>query len=155
MSFQIQALPAQKFQALYGRPDAELAALGVLRRIADTAPGFPCRVSLRDAAVGESVLLLNYQHQPASTPYRASHAIFVREYAGTATPAPGEVPAVLRSRLLSVRGFDAAGMMLQADVTEGAALETVIETMFADAPVAYLHLHNARPGCFAASVVRV
>jgi hypothetical protein len=121
---------------------------------ATKSPGFPCRVSLIDAAEGETLLLLHYEHQAAPTPYRASHAIFIREGAVEATPAPGEIPEVLRRRLLSVRAFDASHMMLDADVTEGATLEPLIARMLTDPAVAYLHLHNAKPGCYAARVDR-
>lgn len=154
MSFQISALPLEAFQPLFGLSDAELAGRGAVRRIVDRSPGFPCRVSLEDAAPGEAVLLVNYEHQPARTPYRSSHAIFVREGATQARPAVGEVPEVLRRRLLSVRAFDANGMMIDADVVDGLELETLIERMFASAEVACLHVHNARPGCYAARVNR-
>jgi len=154
MSFQIKALPAEPFRYLFSRSTEALAAQGVVRMVADKSPGFPCRVSLRDAAPGETVLLLNYEHQDAATPYRATHAIFVREGAAQAAPAVGEVPAVLRSRLLSVRGFSAGGMMLAADVVEGEAVEAVIGRMFNNPEIAYLHLHNAKPGCYAARVDR-
>jgi hypothetical protein len=154
MSFRISALPAAPFAPLYGLPDAELARRGAIRRVADRQPGFPCRVSLKDADIGDSVLLLNYEHQDAASPYRASHAIYVREGAREATPAVGEVPKLLRSRLLSVRAYDEAGMMVVAEVVEGTALEGVIDAMLARPEVAYLHLHNAKPGCYAARVDR-
>ncbi len=154
MSFRISALPAAPFAPLYRLPDAELARRGAIRRVADRQPGFPCRVSLKDADIGDSVLLLNYEHQDAASPYRASHAIYVREGAREATPAVGEVPKLLRSRLLSVRAYDEAGMMVVAELVEGTALEGVIDAMLARPEVAYLHLHNAKPGCYAARVDR-
>jgi hypothetical protein len=131
MPFQIRALPRALFADLFALDDAALAARHIVRVTADRAPGFPCRVSLQDAAPGESLLLLNFCHLDVATPYRSSHAIYVREGAGAAHPAPGEVPEVLRRRLLSVRAFDAAGMMRDAEVVEGAALEAVIARMFA------------------------
>mgnify|MGYP001387704559 CR=1 FL=1 len=154
MSFRIHALPAVPFAPLFALSDAELAARGMLRRRADAVPGYPCRVSLVDAAVGETVLLLNYEHQPAPTPYRASHAIYVREGAQQAQPAPGEVPPALARRLLSVRAFDAHHMMVAADVCEGRALAATVEALFAEPATAYLHLHHARQGCYAARVER-
>jgi hypothetical protein len=154
MSFRISALPAAPFAHLYGLPDEELRRHGAVRRIADRHPGFPCRVSLEDADIGDSLLLLNYEHQAADSPYRASHAIYVREGAREAHPAVGEVPRQLRSRLLSVRAYDEAGMMVVAEVVEGAALEGVIDVMLARPEIAYLHLHNAKPGCYAARVDR-
>ncbi len=154
MSFRITALPAAQFAPLFAMSDAELLQHGAVRRVADHAPGFPCRVSLADAEPGETVLLVHHEHQPASTPYRSGHAIYVRAGAVEARPEVGEVPPVLRRRLLSVRSFDASGMMVDADVVEGRDVEPVIERLLARPDAAYLHLHNAKPGCYAARVDR-
>jgi len=154
MSFRIQGLPVAPFSALFGLDESELAARAVVRRIVDQRVGFPCRVSLRDAAPGEAVLLLNYEHLPVPGPYRSRHAIYVREYAEEYRPEVNEIPEVLGSRLLSVRAFDASGMMVDADVVAGIVAARVIEHQFANPAVAYLHLHNAKPGCYAAQVVR-
>lgn len=154
MTFQIRALPIEAFSKLFSMNDEQLREHGAVRRIVDASPGFPCRVSLVDAAIGESVILLHFEHQPANTPYRASHAIYVRESATQAQPKAGEIPEVLRRRLLSVRAFDEAGMMLEADVVDGRELRQTIERMFSDARASYLHLHNAKPGCYAARVDR-
>jgi Protein of unknown function (DUF1203) len=154
MSFQITGLKFAEFAGLVGRTDAELAAQEARRVVADRHPGFPCRVSLVDAQPGESVLLLNYEHLPVASPYRARHAIYVRENASEAQLEVGEIPQVLRNRLLSLRAFSAAGMLLDADVAEGDALAATIERLLAPDEVAYLHVHNARPGCFAARVDR-
>lgn len=154
MSFQIRALPLEPFAALFPMNDEQLREHGAVRRTVDASPGYPCRVSLVDAAIGESVILVHFEHQPANTPYRAGHAIYVREDATQARPNAGEIPEVLRRRLLSVRAFDDAGMMLEADVVEGRDLEQAIQRMFGNARVSYLHLHNAKPGCYAARVER-
>ena len=154
MPFRIRALSAAPFAVLFGLPDDELRRRLAVRCVVDRSPGFPCRVSLCDAAVGETVLLVHYEHQAAPTPYRAGHAIYVREGAVEARPDVGEVPEVLARRLLSVRAFDAAGMMRDADVVDGRRLAPAIERLFADERVAYLHLHNAKPGCYAARVAR-
>ena len=154
MSFRIKALPLSEFRPLFGIPDAELAARNILRRVADQRPGFPCRVSLRDADPGESLLLLNYEHLPVSSPYRSSHAICVRENAIEAHPGVDEVPELFATRLLSLRAFDRAGLMVEADVMPGTELAPAIERMFDRAEVQFLHIHNAKPGCFAARVDR-
>ena len=111
-------------------------------------------MSLRDADPGETLLLLNWEHQPADSPYRSRHAIFVREHAVQAVPAAGEVPEVLRLRLLSARAFDAQGFMVDADVAHGRELEPVLERLLADPRVHDVHLHYAKPGCYAARVDR-
>jgi Protein of unknown function (DUF1203) len=154
MNFQITGLPASRFAPLHALKSEELAARGVLRRVADKEPGFPCRVSLRDAAVGETVLLLNYEHLPVASPYRSSHAIFVREGAAEARLDVNEIPLLLQIRLLSVRAFDPGGMMLEADVVPGAELGPAIARMLERGATAYLHVHNAKPGCYAARVDR-
>jgi hypothetical protein len=155
MSFVIHALPAAPFAPLFALSPDELAARGGVLRVADRCPGFPCRVSLRDAEVGETVVLVHYEHQPASSPFRASHAIYVRRNATEARPRPGQVPELFHARLLSVRAFDDAGMLVDADVVEGRALEPMIDRMLSSRDAAYLHLHFAKPGCYAARVDRV
>ena len=155
MNFQISGLPLAEFRPLFALTDAELAERGIVRRVADANPGFPCRVSLADAQIGERLLLLNYEHLAVASPYRSRHAIFVRENASEARPAVNEIPAVLSRRLLSVRAYDQAGMMLAADVVPGSELESAIAAMFGDPAVTYLHVHNAKPGCFAARVDRI
>ena len=154
MDFKISGLSLAAFSALFGLPDPILSAKGVVRQIADKRPGFPCRVSLQDAELGETVLLLNYEHLPVASPYRSRHAIFVREFTSEAKPSVNEVPGFLRNRLLSVRAFDGNGIMLDADVVEGRVLESAIRGLLANPRTDYLHLHNAKPGCFAARADR-
>ena len=154
-TFRIRALDAETFAPLFALADSELAARGILRVVADEKPGFPCRVSLADAEVGETLLLLHHLHHDVPGPYRASGPIYVRERALAATPAPGEVPVSVRGRLLSFRAYDAAGLLRDADVAEGRELESVVARLFADPSVAYLHVHNARPGCYSCRVDRM
>jgi len=154
MGFLITGLPVRPFTPLFGLTDAQLADRGILRRVVDAKPGFPCRVSLRDADKGETVLLLNYEHLNVATPYRSRHAIYVREHAVEAKLEPGEVPEVLRLRLLSVRAFDQEGMMVGAEVVQGQELKSTITQLFSNPQAAYLHAHNAKPGCYAAHIRR-
>ena len=154
MDFQITGLKRAQFAHLIGLSDAELAGHNARRVVADRQPGFPCRVSLVDAEPGETLLLLNYEHLPLPSPYRATHAIYVREQARDASVAVNEIPSVLRTRLLSLRAFSEDGMLLEADVAEGAQLAPAIRRMLSTGAVAFLHLHNARPGCYAARVDR-
>ncbi len=146
MSFRITGLDSAPFSHLYGLSDAELAAHGAKRYIADKKPGFPDRIEMRDGEPGESFLLLNHVCQPAETPYRATHAIFVREGATDTYNRVDEVPEVMRVRLLSLRAYDATGMMLDADVIDGAEIEPVIARLLANSDVSYIHAHNAKRG---------
>ena len=154
MDFQISSLDVDEFRHLFGLHTEELAELGILRSVADSDPGYPCRVSLRDADVGETVLLMNFEHQPAKTPFRSCHAIYVREAATHARPAVNEVPEMFRHRLLSLRAFDSAGMIVNADVAEGGRLEGVLECMLSDPSVDNVHIHNAKLGCYLAVAER-
>ncbi len=152
--FKISALPLDAFAPLFDLSDADLTARGMRRMVADSKPGYPCRVSLVDAEVGERVLLLPYPHHPGPGPYRASGPVFARETALQAQPRVNEVPESVRSRLLSVRGYDREGILVVADVTEGRALEECVARLFADDRVDHLHLHNARAGCYSCRVDR-
>ena len=154
MPFRIRGLDAAPFQPLFGLRDDELAARGVIRYTVREQHSSPDRIELRDAEPGETVLLLNHEYLDADTPYRGRHAIFVREGASTPFDAIGVVPEALRRRLISLRAFDAAGMMLDADVAEGTQLEALIERLFALPEVAYLQAHHARRGCYAARIER-
>jgi hypothetical protein len=154
MSFRITGLSPAFFAHLFGLPDQMLARHGVKRCIADRKPGFPDRIEVRDAEPGERLLLLNYTHQPAATPYRASHAIFVREHAVERYDRIDEIPEVLRLRLISLRAFDDGDEMIDGAVLDGARLEAGIEAMFADPAARYLHAHYASRGCYAARVDR-
>jgi hypothetical protein len=155
MSFIVSGLPLEAFRPLFGLSDAALAERGVIRCQVDAEVGFPCRVTLEDARPGETVLLLNYEHQPADTPYRSRHAIFVSEQARETRRAVDEIPGALRVRnAISLRAFDDAGMMLDAEIAPGAELEPVIERLLAVPGAAYLHAHNAGRGCYAARIDR-
>jgi hypothetical protein len=154
MSFRIRGLPADEFAHLFALSDAELAAHGAVRRIADArAPGYPCRVSLTDAKPGDELILLNYEHHAVASPYRMRFAIFVRRHEETFA-AVDMVPEQLRLRMLALRAFDAGGMMVGCELVEGQNLERAIERRFADPYAAYLHVYFAAPGCYAAKVER-
>jgi Protein of unknown function (DUF1203) len=154
MSFRATGLSPSHFEPLFALSDADLAARGIQRMTADEKPGFPCRVTLEDAEPGERLLLLPFEHQPADTPYRASGPIFVREGATQAFDAPDSVPPVLRGRLLSLRGYDARDCIVEADVMPGDVVEEAIARFFARDDVRYIHVHNAKRGCYACRINR-
>jgi Protein of unknown function (DUF1203) len=152
--FQITGLPIEKFNSLLTQSDAELQTIGARRMVADKKPGFPCRVSLVDAEPGEEVLLVSFTHHDVNSPYRGDGPIFVRVNAETVKLEANEVPGMIRSRLLSIRGYDSAGMMLVSEVLDGSKLEEHITRFFSDPKVEYIHIHNARPGCYNCRVDR-
>ena len=149
MSFRVSGLDPNLFADLHELSDAALAAKGVQRVHVDKTPNAPCRISLDDAEVGETVLLLNYDHQPAETPYRQQGPIFVREM-GVRFDAVGVIPPALARRPLSLRDFDADHMMVEADLVDGVEAAQLVERFFANPSVAYIHAHYAKRGCYAA-----
>ncbi|HML11729.1 MAG TPA: DUF1203 domain-containing protein [Xanthobacteraceae bacterium] len=154
MSFRITGLPAEDFAALFDLSDAELAARGAVRRIAEArTPGTPCRISLTDAPAGEELVLVNYEHHPVASPYRMRFAVYVRR-GEERYDEIDQVPAQLRLRTLAVRSFDADAMMVDRELIDGRELEGAIARLFADPRAAYLHVHFAAPGCYAARVDR-
>jgi hypothetical protein len=153
-TFRITGLDPERFSHLFGKSDEELAALGARRYVVDKTPGYPDRIEMRDLEIGESAILSNYTHLETGSPYRSSHAIFVREGATSAYDAFDEIPDVLGRRLLSVRAFDRDAMMLSADVVHGSLLRESIVSILNDRSVDFVDVHNAKPGCFAARIRR-
>jgi hypothetical protein len=155
MPFRLRGLPAEQFGPLFAMSDDELACHGAVRRTADARePGYPCRVSLTDSKPGDELILVNYEHHPVASPYRMRFAIFVRKGEETFDEVDG-VPEQLRKRTLAVRAFDAGAMMIGSQLVDGQELESAIAHQFADPRAAYLHIHFAAPGCYAALVERV
>jgi Protein of unknown function (DUF1203) len=152
--FTVRGLTPEPFQGLFDLSDDELEKRRAKRYIADRKPGFPCRVSLQDAEAGDEVILTNFTHLPSESPYRSTHAVFVRKAATAAAVYTDSLPEMLCSRLLSVRAFDAKDMLVGADVIEGDRTEEVIARFFEDPAVEFLHVHFAKPGCYACRIDR-
>jgi hypothetical protein len=153
-AFTLVGLPAEPFSPLFALSDAQLIEHDARRVFAATKPGYPCRVSLADAEIGDELLLLPFEHQPASSPYKSSGPIFVRKGAQPAQLGIGVIPDYVLTRLISVRAYDSAGFMTDATVCPGTDAGATIQTMFARDGVAYIHLHNANRGCFSCAAVR-
>ncbi len=153
MTFHITGLDPAPFAHLHAMSDEQLVFGGMSRVRVTEKPAAPCRISLDDAEIGESVILLNYTHQGADTPYHQQGPIFIRE-TNARFASRDAIPPALARRTLSLRGFDTSNMMIEADLTEGADASALIERFFANPSVAYIHAHYARRGCFAALVAR-
>lgn len=154
MDYQIKGLSPESFRALYGLSDRALADLQAKRYRADARPGFPDRIEVRDVDAGDYVLLVNYVHQCGSNPYRASHAVFVREGAERAAVFLNDVPQALQVRPLSVRAFDSIHWMVDAELCDGRDLDGLVRRLLANEAVDYLQVHFAKRGCYAARVER-
>ena len=154
MTFRILGLAPDLFAPLFALDDEALLARGIHRFVADEPHSAPCRITLDDAEPGERLLLLNYQHQPAVSPFRASGPIFVRESAREACETLDAVPPALARRTLSARAYDAQAMMVKGQVVAGLEAGALLESWLEDEAVAEVHLHYAARGCFAARAVR-
>jgi len=152
MSFQIYGLNHKTFSPLFDLSDAELKAKGGVRKIAQSDTDFPCRISLQDAKKGESVILINYEHQSADTPYRSCAAIFIRENVRSAKLAANEIPTQFSHRLMAGHAFDEHGMMIDANICAGSDLDEMLNRLLGLEYVSYVHLHYAKHGCFAGLV---
>jgi len=153
MTYAIRGLPLERFTPLFGLDDAALAAVGARRVIAD-GHGFPCRVSLEDAAPGETLILLNHVSNKGEGPYRTAHAIYVREAAAGAASYVGRAPPVFVGRMLSLRAFTAGGDLADARLAAPGEHDRVIGELFCNPQVDHIDAHNAAPGCFAARIER-
>jgi hypothetical protein len=154
MDYRITGLPTAEFANLQQASNDELVRRGVELRLVDEPHSAPCRISLQDAEVGEEVLLLTFRHQAVASPYAASGPIFIRRAATRTFDAINVIPDQQRRRLLSVRAYDNRDYLVDAEVSAGTEVDALIARLFADPRVAYLHLHNARPGCYACRVDR-
>ena len=154
MTYIVKGLDPAPFTGLFGLPDEELAKRGIVRMTVTKKPSFPCRVSLTDRDLGEQVLLLNHVSHDVANPYRASHAIFVTEGADAAAEYVDQVPPVFETRVLSLRGFDAKGMMAEALLTQPGEADAGIRKLFANPQITTIHAHNAARGCFSAKIER-
>ena len=154
MTYRITGLDPSPYRRLYGLSEEELASRGIVRMTVTEKPSFPCRISLIDREIGESVLLLNHLSHDVANPYRASHAIFVTEGAEEAAEYVDEVPPVFVSRVLSLRGFDKDGMMADAILTHPGDADAGIRKLFENPEIETIHAHNASRGCFSAKIER-
>jgi hypothetical protein len=153
MAYRIEGLKRDDFAALFAMNDSELARNGAVR-VTASGPGFPCRVSLRDADAGEALILVNYTSHDVATPYRSTYAVYVREQAQDVSPLIDATPPVFEGRPLGLRAFDANGMLLDAALALPGQADEKIRALFDNPEIAYIHAHNAAHGCFSARVER-
>jgi hypothetical protein len=153
MTYIIRGLPLDRFAGLFTMSDVELAARGARRVVADDHR-YPCRVSLIDAEPGERLILLNHVSNDVDGPYRASHAILVREGAVQAPAHIDRIPPVFAQRTLSLRAFDEGGNLIASRVSQPGAHERAIEDLLSDASIDHIDAHNAGHGCFSARIER-
>jgi len=154
MAYRARGLAPDPFVPLFKLTDSQLASQGAVRRFADEPGSYPCRVSLEDASPGEELLLLPFRHHDVPSPYQASGPIYVRRNAVVAYDQVDEIPRMQRRRLSSVRAYDASGFLVDAEGVPGDDLDGLARRFLENPKVDYLHVHNARPGCFAFRIDR-
>ncbi len=154
MDFKIIALDEELFEHFQKMSDDELEKQNIVKQIADNKPGFPCRISLQDAEIGEEVYLFNYEFHSVNSPYKASGPIFTRKNTSQKICETNEVPELFSARLISLRGYNSSQMLISADVFEEVELKEKIQSTFENPEISYLHIHNAKFGCYFASVKR-
>ena len=153
MTYRITGLEPAPFAPLFQLDDAQLEARGMSRMTVDN-PNFPCRITLRDCATGDEVLLLNHVSHDVDGPYRASHAIFVSKSASEAARYVDAIPPALDRRILSLRAFDSEGMMIEAALAQPGEADAVVRKLLENSDTSHVDAHNAIRGCFAARIDR-
>ena len=153
MAYRIEGLAPDTFESLFGMTDGELASRNAVRMTADSPTGYPCRVSLQDAAPGEELILLNHVSHDVSTPFRTAYAIYVRKGAEPAS-FTDEAPDYLDRRTLSLRGFDAAGMLKNGILAMPGEADARIRALFESDDIATIHAHNTAYDCFLTQIER-
>ena len=153
--FIISGIKQNEVQHLFGLNEEELKVKGISKIKVDEKPGFPCRVSLEDADIGEEILAFNYEHHKVNSPYRSSGPVFVRFGTDEANLKKNEIPKILEHRYLSLRVYDNGGMMIDATTIEGKILEDAIQEIFSNKKAKYIQVHNAKPGCYNCQIDRI
>jgi hypothetical protein len=153
MTYTITGLDPTAFSDLFALSDADLERHDAMRVTATSHPGFPCRISLQDADVGETLILLHHVSHSARTPYRSSYAIYVRQVS-QASQYCDALPPIMQGRPIGLRAFDVAGMLRDASLAMPGEADAGIRGLFANPAIAYIHAHNAAHGCFVAQIDR-
>lgn len=146
--FRISGLSAEAFAPLFELDDAALYAKdadGGRRRAASRAES-ACRTRW-------PVTRCCWPTTSITRSPRMRYAVFVRRGA-IHRSVTDEVPDQLARRTLAARSFDAAGMSVAVVLVEGAQLAATLERLLGDPCAAYVHLHYAAAGCYAARADR-
>jgi len=115
---------------------------------ADASPGYPCRLSLKDAAPGEELFLVSHSPFTSANPYRETGPVFIRKNAQTAKLVANQLPEIVLARQVVVRAYDSTGTMLAAEPAQGSEAASQIRKFLADPEVEFVHIRAALSGCF-------
>lgn len=154
MTYRITGLNPANYAELFTMSDTALAAINARRVTANANRGFPCRVSLEDAAEGDELILFHHVSHDAKTPYRSAYAIYVSKSAKVAADYVDALPPVFEGRPIALRGFDVDGNLRNASLALPGQVDARIRELFEQDEIAYIHAHNAAHGCFSAAITR-
>jgi len=154
MAYRIEGLAPEAFESLFGMMDGALAERGAVRVTAESSGGYPCRVSLQEAAAGEELVLLNHVSHDVAGPFRTAYAIYVRKAADAAASFTDETPPLFATRTLGLRGFGADGMLKGGLLAMPGEADSKIRELFDDPRIDTIHAHSAAYGCFLARIER-
>ncbi len=132
----------------------ELRRAGGPTYVADEKPGYPCRQCLRDAEIGEELVLVSHDPFDQDSPYRSASPIFLHLHPCEPATPSAELPSQLTGRQLSVRAFDNDAMMIDAAIIDGTDLATNLDRLFSNEDTDRIHIHNASRGCWAVTAER-
>lgn len=152
--FKISAI-TNIYKPMFDLNNEELLSRGVIKIIVNEKPGYPCRVSLEDAEIGEEVILFAFKHHKTNSPYQSTGPLFVRKNATPFNAEINKIPKMLLHRTLSLRVYNSQGMMIDAKTIFGTKLRMTIALLFNKAEASYIQIHNAAPGCYNCQVNRV
>jgi hypothetical protein len=152
----MDTMPTQTYRLRPIDPAAAdaLRVLGGPVHIATEHPGSPCRQCLRDAEVGDQLLLVSHDPFTLDTPFRSASPIFLHREPCVPPEDSHQLPAQLTERQLSVRSFDPEEIMIDATVIDGDHLQATIERFFRAQQSHSIHVHNATRGCWAVTIER-
>jgi hypothetical protein len=153
-NFKIAAID-NNFNQLFNLSDEVLEEMSILKMIVDEKPGYPCRVTLEDAEIGEEVLLLSFEYHETQSPYKASGPIFIRKNSEKVSLKENEIPEMLFQRQQTLRMYDNNGIMIDAKSPKSINIRKEIELGFSNINVSYIQIHNTNPGCYNCQVNRV
>jgi hypothetical protein len=116
----------------------------------------PCRSCLTVFAPGESRLLFSYAPNRCDHPYNEIGPIYIHENECQPYSNYEVFPPELRTRRpLVLRCYAQDGRMIDGELVGERPVEKVIERLFDDPEVKYLHARTATVGCFIARIERL
>jgi len=123
--------------------------------VVDSAGGTPLRCCLREANIGERVVLIAYQPATVGGPYAEVGPVFIHAEACEGYTDAHRYPDSFRQRRQLLRAYDADGRIVDAMIAQnGDEAEGGCAAFFARPDVAYIHSRNVLYGCYMFTIRR-